>query len=316
VSVREPGSAVRYEDLANDRDIAYGVFPFQENRRENRPARSGRNGVKFDVMLRFPAKPYLIEVMTAFRAWILFGGIGARTRRGLGALHCPALFPQPIDRQGQWFRREWQNTWKLPPSGPRPWPVLADAPLLSAPLPGARAAWAKALHQLREFRQGYGTGRDGEPRNPGRSFWPEADSLRMITGRGEYHHMSSLTVDEPAFPRTELGMPIVMRFKGKEDGLNDCNLEPAEPEMRTSRMASPIILRPLPVPGNQYVALVLGLLARKPAGVYIPKLFGKEYWRGASEIERPDLATYPDSPMKGTNGSALDAFMAFARANL
>lgn len=317
VAVRDQGHTVNAGDLRREFDLAYALFPFQENRggrdQKPQPAREGREGVRFVLTLRFPPRLYA-DAWTALWAWTNFGGVGARTRRGLGALRCQHFLPRAVDRDGRWFANEWENLRKLPRSAPRPWPVLGDPPLVSNVLPDARQAWARALHQLREFRQGYGVGRRGYGSTPGRSFWPEADSLRIITNRGDGRHMDSLTVDEPAFPRAALGMPIVMHFKGREDSPNNCTVEPSEPGLETTRMSSPIILRPLAVAGDKYVAIVLRLSAQKPATVAVK--FQRDQKSGPHDVERPDLAEYSGSPMKGTEGSAVGAFMRYARKNL
>lgn len=315
VSKIGPGRPVTAEELRKKSpDIGYAVFPFQENKKENRPARAGLEGVRFSLTLRY--HPRLgADVVPAVWAWINFGGVGARTRRGLGALHSGPPFVQPVDREGRWFAQRMQRL-KLAESSLRPWPVLSEPPVVSAPLPTAEQAWIRSLRQMREFRQGYGTGRRGDSREPGRSYWPEADSLRMMTGQGQNDHMDSLTVDDYGFPRTALGMPIVMHFKGREDGANDCELAPAEVDIGTKRMASPIIVRPLAVSVGKdvkYVAMALRLLTRGPSGVSIEK---HKFSGGPTDIVRAEFADYPNSPMKGTKGSAVDAFMAFARKNL
>ena len=315
-AIRDKGREVKADEL-RDVDIGYALFPFKPNPKEGRPtARIGREGVKFTLTLRYP--PNLGgDLIPALWAWLNFGGIGARTRRGLGALQAgPPLPPPVVDREGRWFIQTWRNTWKLPEPELRPWPVLSAPPLISAPLNDARQAWSRALHQLREFRQGYGTGRRGSGNVPGRSYWPEADSLRMLTNRGEYHHMDSLTVDEPGFPRAAMGMPIVMHFKRGDDSPNDCSLDPAEKWLDTSRMSSPVIIRPLAVAGGKYVAMVLRLLTRGPSGVKIAHNRLTSYAGGTTAVERKDFASYDGSPMKGTSGSAVDAFMNFARRNL
>jgi CRISPR-associated protein Cmr1 len=306
VRVTNAGKEISAEELR--KDVGYAVFPFQESRKERKPVRKGRAGVTFDLTFRY-TDDVRLDIIPAMWAFLNFGGIGARVRRGLGALYCPNLAPKSVDGKGIWFRQMWQ-AFKIPASEHRTWPVLGDAPLISNPVADARLAWAKAVGVLREFRQGYGVGRRA---GPGRSFWPEADSLRMITGKGEFHHTDSLTLDLPGFPRAELGMPIVMHFKGPGDSPNDCIIEPAEPEMKTSRMASPIILRPLASADGKFVAMVLRLSAPKPSGVRID---AHDHVGGFDEIERPGFADYDNSPMKGTNGSALDAFMAFARRRL
>jgi CRISPR-associated protein Cmr1 len=67
----------------------YFLFPFQEQKKQNIPAAVGRRQVSFQLRLTLDAslsEAQRAEVRTALKAWIAFGGVGARTRRGCGAL--------------------------------------------------------------------------------------------------------------------------------------------------------------------------------------------------------------------------------------
>jgi CRISPR-associated protein Cmr1 len=143
----------------------------------------------------------------------------------------------------------------------------------------------------------------------------------MLTGNGELHHMSSITVSTPAFPRAQLGLPIVFQFSpnSPRDKANDCEAIPAG-HGESNRMASPLILRPLGLQGGGAVAMVVQLQAEKPRGVKLSKLkapAGTSAIRPVSEIEDPVLRSYPHSPLSASaNGSAIEAFLAFARTRL
>jgi CRISPR-associated protein Cmr1 len=179
------------------------------------------------------------------------------------------------------------------------------------------AAWDAAVGLMREFRQGENVGRNRgtAPNRPGRSRWPEADSLRSITGEGEDRHLPGITTEEPAFPRAELGLPIVFHFKDQMDSPNNSELYPQRtPE--SHRMASPVIVRPFGIWGRpEAFPMVLVLTTPGPEdlqlrfedGTTSPKI-------GPAEVRRPDLAAYGGSPMAGRSaeGSALEAFQAFA----
>ena len=80
-------------------------------------------------------------------------------------------------------------------------------------------------------------------------------------------------------------------------------------------MASPVILRPLAV-GNGSVALpmIVRLHAQGPKALRLSDdTLGP--FSGSRFIVRPDLATYPNSPMmrRSKEGSALIAFLALAK---
>ena len=127
--------------------------------------------------------------------------------------------------------------------------------------------------------------------------------------------MTSVTTSAMAFPRAELGLPIVFHFKRGPDSPNDAELYP---DGNSQRLASPVILKALAVgDGTKAVPMLLRLLtpplqgARlKASGVPVPPVIGTQ------EIRRPDLATYNNSPLKGrsTEGSALEGFVKFAES--
>ncbi len=161
-----------------------------------------------------------VQVRTALRWWASFGGVGARTRRGLGAVQVEALDPvrlEEVKAQGYTLVRQDGSKTR-----------------------DALEAWKAALESLQTFRQGKGFARNpGQvPDRPGRSRWPEPDAIRRITGAHAHHH----TPEHPAgdlFPRAQFGLPIIFHFKdtGEPD---DHTLQPEGAE----RMASPVILRP------------------------------------------------------------------------
>ena len=78
-------------------------------------------------------------------------------------------------------------------------------------------------------------------------------------------------------------------------------------------MASPVILRPLAFgDGSRSLPMILRLVAPGPAPL---RLKGLPHEFGSQHISRPDLATYPGSPLRNRSkaGSALEAFLTFAR---
>ncbi len=315
VTLVNGGHLVDAAQFQKDPSLSYAMFSFQKNNKQATPSRKGREGVSFELTLRYP--PSLAsEVAPALWAWLNFGGIGARTRRGLGALACAPFAPKLADRNGAWFQSFWR-VFKLPAAGQRRWPTLGPLPLLSKNISSAREAWARPVGVMRDFRQGYGTGRNS---GPGRSFWPEADSLRILTGKGEPHHFPSITVADPAFPRAQLGLPIVFQFKSPGDSPNNCDMVPGTPDEKLSRMASPFILRPLRLATGEHVAMILRLEAEKPTEVTLkqsgnpPPILGHGT---ATDIEHPSLRAYPHSPLSASPaGSAVEAFVAFARTRL
>lgn len=297
---------------------AYALFPFQANPRKGIAQAKARPDVAFKLTVRCRRQD-TGDVFAALWAWTNFGGIGARTRRGCGALMCQAFAPSSVGSLPGW----WKNNsayLKAPPAGIAPeWARMERAPIIG-PQASPMEAWEAAVGLMREFRQGE-VGRNWvTPRQPGRSWWPEANSLRGITTKYELRHAPGTHGEEPAFPRAELGLPIVFHFHSKDpqDKPNNSELYP-ERNPESHRMASPVILRPLGIWGKapQAVPMVLVLSALPPDHLQL-HFENKTTFAGIGpkDVRRPDLATYANSPMAGRSaaGSALEAFEAFAAA--
>jgi CRISPR-associated protein Cmr1 len=259
-----------------------------------------------------------LDVEAAVWAWVNFGGLGSRTRRGCGTLFCKDLSPQNSKTIANWYKENLDKYQIAPPATPRDWPTL-PASFLSQQAQHCLAAWNSVVSLLRDFRQlpvGRNPGTNGRP---GRSRWPEAESLRMITSRGASKYMEILTTDQDAFPRAEFGLPIIFHFQSKDDP-QDPMVLPVCQEKTMERMSSPLLLKPLAISQQQAVPIVLHL-ATKPLTDIEVQYKGGEQTLGQDYIRHPDLATYPKSPMgkdakgklRSPAGSALEAFLAFAR---
>jgi CRISPR-associated protein Cmr1 len=203
-------------------------------------------------------------VECAVDAWLTFGGLGGRTRRGFGALKAdPPKHPQTLFDQIQAL-------------GLRPLQGVAGfagATLAIRQVTHANAlnALETALGRLRQFRQGENTARTHRGHNPapGRSWWPEAESIRRITGQSDPKHaMPLVALGRDVFPRAAFGMPIIFHFKDNNSRApsprntdpSDTTLMPVDAERR----ASPLILRPFySTSNNTHKTMALAL--RDPA---------------------------------------------------
>ena len=176
-------------------------------------------GYTFELNLRYP-EDVAVQVLDALKWWATFGGVGARTRRGFGAMHIEGV---PSCVASDVAAKEGQLIFAGNPS------------------PNAYAAWSLAINRLYSFRQRRGIGRGIGAARPGRSFWPEADQLRRFTGRNANgRHLA----EHPAgnsFPRAAFGLPITFEFRGERADPPRMELQPSG---NTDRMASPLILRP------------------------------------------------------------------------
>jgi len=214
------------------------------------------------------------ELNDTIKWWATFGGIGARWRRGAGAVRVRvqgktlSLFLAQPEKQ---FLKHPKIAGLL--IGCRP------------PESDALAAWRKAVGQLRDFRQTPGTGRKGAAGAEGRSHWPEPDLIRdrvpanpQIRRKHQIEHAM-----RDWAPRAAFGMPLGIRFSYKQHKTAG---EPAGGEIRPldakgqlmERMASPLILRPVALADDSgflpcalllpQARAVLGL----PVGVELPPL--------------------------------------------
>ncbi|GHG09736.1 type III-B CRISPR module RAMP protein Cmr1 [Deinococcus piscis] len=217
------------------RYMSYATFPFQEQRAKGIEAARAID-VEFKVKITCPPE-LRPQVETALHAWIFFGGIGSRTRRGCGSLELVGGEAKPP---------------KAVSKGERLLTALPQVYFLSRAQNDAVKAWAEAVALYRDFRQGVHMGRnEGRERNrPGRSRYPEPDTLRDITR--QYGHQTIHPVR--GFPRANLGLPIIFHFQGQG--------EPSDQTLQgkvtgKQRFASPVITKAVKVGGQWRPLLAL-----------------------------------------------------------
>ena len=260
----------------------------------NEPTKLLKQGYAFEVALAF--RPGLCDkkrnqVVEALRWWASFSGLGARTRRGFGAVNCAGVEPVTAnDVEGRQGR------------------MVVGGGSYSHAL----AAWRSAIALLWSFRQepGIGRGEGGGGNRPGRSHWPEADTIRRIAGRSAHEPQHPV---DGVYPRAAFGLPIVFHFKDSGDPSD--TLEAADLRDRArDRMASPLILRPyfdgeayrsmaLLLPGwEQRLSVDVALKQRRKAARAWPKL--------DEEDKRKQMAAQI-KPMKGRGNDVLSAFMSY-----
>ncbi len=296
---------------------SYALFPFQGNKREDIEPSKARKDLSFSLTICFP-EGFRKDIEASIWAWVNFGGIGARTRRGCGALLCKVLAPPDEMGLEVWFQKKKKYYGISEFENKAGWPRLGSTFFVSKTPTLPVVAWKKAIDLMHQFRQGTPNGRNsGKNGNRfGRSLWPEADSIRAISHLGDPNHKSSITLENleeaPAFPRAEFGLPIIFQFP-KEPKLKAPEVYPKN----KTRMASPIILRPLAFGnGTKAVPMVLKLSTPPVNEITLkvkrnPQDLERDF--GETNIRRPELSRYPNSPMnRSEKGSALEAFIAFA----
>lgn len=294
------------------------TWPTQQRLNEWRTAENQRLAKE-----RKPKKPEHIsdigaEIEQTIAMWIQWGGVGARTRRGLGALESVG-----------------SNTLATVAS-------LAMCQVLTSPTSRATAkdSWREVLNLYRSFRQTEFRNRGSS--RPGRTHWPEPDSIRQLTNcrlkptkHDNRDHSSPIGIQTAAtFPRAVLGLPIGFKFIDEPAGQADSDRDPMKVELMPvdqrdgktvvlDRMASPVITRPIRN-GKQWHAAVL-ILPHDHALAVNCVLSGKmaqSTSTGPQDLNAPISNSLirganrgslsPNDPMSGNN-DAISAFIAFAK---
>lgn len=260
------------------------------------------------------------DIESAIWAWVNFGGIGSRTRRGCGALYCiqSNLLNQNITPPSL---KDFQNWWAERISyydissfmTPRKWTTLGRIYLKDGR--DSISCWEACISVMKKFRQGVGIGRDlGKGPRPGRSRWPEPESLRNLISaqkglknRPSKWHPPDRRITDIAFPRAEFGMPIIIEIRGED-------IKPTlQPNKDHDRMASSLILRPIKFGDNRFASMIIRLSTEPLQSAYVQP--GKNDLVSGhiitdSQIRDKRNVDSPISVFCGT-GSAVDAFITF-----
>ncbi len=244
---------------------AYSAFPLQPSQDELKlpklSLKAVQANVSFKLTITFPASRKE-DIEAALWSWETFGGVGARTRRGFGALRLLAVDGQTnVDLPDAGNARKWVTEKLRHFTSEKETPP--NTPYLSRNTQfkivdrhsNELDTWGWLISKLQSFRQArYDS-------SFGRSKWPEADTIRYLTGQ------ESTRPAVPKFPRAALGLPINFHFMKGDP--RDVTLQGAVKEFE--RLASPLILRPLSCKNNQFVGLALVLKGPRipPEGVQL-----------------------------------------------
>lgn len=232
----------------NDRSLSslrYVLFPaYNEPDESKSPHRLLRpDNMSFELQVAFVDTNDIQQrqVIETLQWWANFGGLGFRSRKGLGAIEvtecddfpeiCQSLTTDDVKQAGCLLQIRQQNH----PTGLR--------------------ALEAGIQRYADFRQRAGVGRNvgQNPNHPGRSRFPEPDALRRIQRNLGYdrrhepvHQAGSV------FPRAVFGLPIL--FHSHQERAVNATVNPAFGE----RLASPLIIRPRKT-GNGYQVVALAL---------------------------------------------------------
>ncbi|MCW5705498.1 MAG: hypothetical protein KIT82_23310, partial [Bradyrhizobium sp.] len=270
------------------------------------------------------------EVYAAIDWWASFGGLGGRTRRGLGAVKVERL-PAGVadDAVGKAIKHESETrepAWRslLGAEGFTIIPPVQETDIANfgcrrivacAQSTSALDAWKRSIELLQNFRQkvyfardsSYVRNRRGEfdldsegnkiPK-PGRSRWPEPDAVRLYATHHGARHAPRIAESAIWFPRVGFGAPLQVNFLSdtvaphylrnavRSGCVANLSAEPIpvviEPE-GSSRLASPLILRPLmEINGNEVFF--------RPGGLLLPCAHIEDL----ELVMRPESRTAPD----------------------
>ena len=222
-------------------DVPYILFPAQGKKPDSIkaeiPHSLAKAGLKWD--LKFAFIPSITnqeqsQVWETLRWWANFGGVGARNRRGLGAVYVTSnLYQDKILPLNQEDIDEVQGC-KI---------VIRAANKERESTKSAYQAWKESVDKLRSFRQV----NIGRKTNSNRSRWSEPDAIRHYTGQSSPQHSDRLTLDN-IFPRAVFGLPIIFKFQNDGNTSSDepaqTSLQPVYKNELLERLTSPLILRP------------------------------------------------------------------------
>jgi len=273
------------------------------------PAERWMQGRRFMLVVRPPAPTpndrHPEEVRNTLRAWILFGGVGGRVRRGLGALALTKAsqradwLPPQMDAASL---RDWLSPLKDHPT--RAHARLADAMIAWGGIEQkAVDAWHVALGWLRDFRQKHGAPVDVAPvgatarqrpdatNRAGRSRWPEADKLRIHKNQRDHTVFTEHANRAMHWPRAEFGLPLQFRFQTLDrkrypyatlppgsyvdhDGRVKVGTFKLGWSLTTggqplTRLASPLIVKPVQLPDGTFAPLALWLARELPKAAQV-----------------------------------------------
>lgn len=236
---------IKYDDIQL-KGLRYILFP-ADNAKDKKynPHQLLKAGIKWQVEFAFSSnilpndkklndQPSPKEqVAETLRWWANFGGLGFRSRKGLGAVYvsqcqdfpeiCQPLTPDEVAQAGCRLA------------------IRMDS------FPDGLRALQAAIQKLSDFRQKPGVGRNlpseqakAEKKPAGRSRWPEPDALRRIQRnlgydrRHEPEHQAG-----NVFARAVFGLPIL--FHSHQERAVNATVNPSFGD----RLASPLILRPI-----------------------------------------------------------------------
>lgn len=216
----------------NNKKLSYVLFPAAnaEDKQTNPHTLLKTDKLQFQLNFAFSQKlqkddDLIQKVIETLQWWANFGGLGARSRKGLGAVHVSESLDYPQIAT----------------------PLSKDeinSANCSVVFKGKSAnplgQLYSGIQKLSDFRQKAELGRNKgqHPKPAGRSRWPEPDALRRIHRTHHSNHAPEHQAGN-VFPRALFGLPIIFHFVGAGEP-KDSQLSP----IKGDRLASPLFIRP------------------------------------------------------------------------
>lgn len=208
------------------------------------------NDIKDAETRRKQIEEWTMQIKQALCAWVNYGGVGARTRRGCGSLETDDVLSE--------------LSLESLPAETHDLTFLKGSILLKGKnKPTALAAWNDAVDAYQAFRQGEQFARDPgsdptKPKKLGRTRWPEPNTIRNKIDplRRWTHSVPQGYVS--GFPRADLGLPIIFHFIDGGDP-PETVLEGSVKDRK--RFSSPIITKAIKNSGGGYLPIILILNA-------------------------------------------------------
>ncbi|MCW5933534.1 MAG: type III-B CRISPR module RAMP protein Cmr1 [Fimbriimonadia bacterium] len=235
----------------------YFLFPFQTQTGNNpAPEANARVNVSFRLTVIFAEKindEQKNEVKNAIKAWLAFGGVGARTRRGCGALqvtgHGADAWLPPADKEG---RKRWFANLAGNRRGAADWTSLAGSTVtLGEAKPDAMKIWKELGTFWARFRKGH----------VGNIQYNPMKGAKWRDYRGELVDLRNK--DKVSLAKPYLGLPIIFQQFGNAPFSGEIKSKD------TGRMASPVIVKPLALANGQFVPMVAVMKAPEPTEITI-----------------------------------------------
>jgi CRISPR/Cas system CMR-associated protein Cmr1 (group 7 of RAMP superfamily) len=213
-------------------------------------------GISFDLKIRVKDTARYLEVKKAVKAFLLFGAVGGRGRRGYGSI-------DSIEMEGDLQSAKLTDSALWFSSLPNPLPTglvsLCGARVfVGKPMPSAFEAWEAGVKIFHHFRKAELPGSSRPSRGlPSHTTWPEADMLRQLLRPPVARHNPAFA-GETAFPRAQLGLPLKFQSQRSHAGaFGDAELYLEVGGKEIHRLASPVIIKPLKLNDKWHPAILI-----------------------------------------------------------